>query len=93
MNTRIFVPLAAAAALCACQTSKVKISGRFAGTEASEVYLEQVSPLEQGIVDSARLDQEGVYRFELGGVAKTPALYNIVCNGERIPSSSPPVTA
>ncbi|HBX90658.1 TlpA disulfide reductase family protein [Alistipes sp.] len=85
MNTRIFVPLAAAAALCACQTSKVKISGRFAGTEASEVYLEQVSPLEQGIVDSARLDQEGVYRFELGGVAKTPALYNIVCNGERIP--------
>lgn len=58
-----------------------------------EVYLEQVSPLEQGIVDLARLDQEGVYRFELGGVAKTPALYNIVCNGERIPSSSPPATA
>lgn len=85
MNTRIFVPLAAAAALCACHSSKVKISGRFAGSDASVVYLEQVTPLAQQVIDSVGLDKEGVYRFDLEGVAKTPSLYNIVYNGERIP--------
>ncbi len=85
MNTRIFVPLAAAVALCACQSSKVKISGRFAGSDASVVYLEQVTPLAQQVIDSVGLDKEGIYRFDLEGVAKTPSLYNIVYNGERIP--------
>ncbi len=71
--------------LCACQSSKVKISGRFVGNDAKDVYLEQVLPLTQSVIDSAVLDKDGNYRFELKGVAKTPSLYNIIYNGERIP--------
>ena len=85
MNKRILVSLAATATLCACQSSKVKISGRFAGSDASKVYLEQVSSQAQNVVDSAALDSNGGYRFEVKGGSKTPSLYNIVYNGERIP--------
>lgn len=81
----LFVPLTTAVMLCACQSSKVKISGRFVGNDAKDVYLEQVLPLTQSVIDSAVLDKDGNYRFELKGVAKTPSLYNIIYNGERIP--------
>lgn len=85
MNKQFFVFVISAVMLCACQSSKVKISGRIVGNEAKDIYLEQVSPLSQKIVDSTRLDPEGNYRFELKGVSRTPSLYNVVCNGERIP--------
>ncbi len=81
----LFVSLTPAVMLCACQSSKVKISGRFVGNDAKDVYLEQVLPLTQSVIDSAVLDKDGNYRFELKGVAKTPSLYNIIYNGERIP--------
>ena len=81
----LFVSLITAVMLCACQSSKVKISGRFVGNDAKDVYLEQVLPLTQSVIDSAVLDKDGNYRFELKGVAKTPSLYNIIYNGERIP--------
>lgn len=81
----LFVSLTAAVLLCACQSSKVKISGRIVGNDAKNVYLEQVSPLSQSVIDSAVLDKEGNYRFELKGVTRTPSLYNIIYNGERIP--------
>lgn len=85
MNRNLFVALAAAAVLCACQSSKVKISGRFVGGDAGEVYLERVTPLAQAIIDTATLDKDGGYRFDVRGVGKTPSLYNMVYNGERIP--------
>lgn len=86
MNKRVLLfSLASAAALCACQSSKVTVAGRFAGSDARQIYLERVSPLEQRIVDSTTLDAEGGYRFSLKGVAGTPTLYNVICNGERIP--------
>ena len=75
----------AALMLGACQSSKVKISGRFVGSDTKQIYLEQVSPLAQTLVDSALLDKEGAYEFRLKGVAHTPSLYNIVYGGERIP--------
>ena len=81
----LFVSLTTAVMLCACQSSKVKISGRFVGNDAKDVYLEQVLPLTQSVIDSAVLDKDGNYRFELKGVAKTPSLYNIKNKGERIP--------
>ena len=81
----LFVSLTTAVMLSACQSSKVKISGRFVGNDAKDVYLEQVLPLTQSVIDSAVLDKDGNYRFELKGVAKTPSLYNIIYNGERIP--------
>ena len=79
------VALAAALMLGACRSSKVKIGGRFVGSDTKQIYLEQVSPLAQTIVDSALLDKEGAYEFRLKGVAHTPSLYNIVYGGERIP--------
>ena len=71
--------------MCGCQSSKVKISGRFVGSDAKNVYLEDASPLTQAVIDSAVLAGDGSYRFELKGVPKTPSLYNIIYNGERIP--------
>ncbi len=77
--------IAPALLLSGCRSSKATLSGRFAGTEAQTVYLEQVTPLAQTIVDSAQLDKEGAYRFRLKNATKTPTLYNLLCNGERIP--------
>lgn len=81
----LFVTLAAAALMCGCQSSKVRISGRFIGGDASKIYLEQVTALSQSVVDSAALAADGSYRFELRGVPRSPSLYNVICNGERIP--------
>ena len=81
----LFVTLTTAALMCGCQSSKVKISGRFVGGDAKNIYLEQVLPLTQSVMDSAALAPDGSYRMELTGVAKTPSLYNIIYNGERIP--------
>ena len=81
----LFGTLLTAAVMCGCQSSKVKISGRFAGNDAKDIYLEQMSPLSQKIVDSTRLAEDGSYRFLLKDVPPTPVLYNIVYNGEHIP--------
>ncbi|MEG1612179.1 MAG: AhpC/TSA family protein, partial [Alistipes sp.] len=81
----LFVSVTAAIMLCACQSSKVKITGRFVGNEANNIYLEQVSPLAQTIIDSVVLDKDGNYRLSVKEVSNTPSLYNIIYNGERIP--------
>lgn len=77
--------VAAAALLCGCHSPKVKISGRFVGSDARMIYLEQVTPLAQSIVDSAALEKDGTYRIEVKGAARTPSLYNLLYDGERIP--------
>ena len=77
--------LAVALLLGGCRPSHVKISGRFVGNEAGSVYLEQISPLAQSVIDSATLNADGSYRFLLKNAPQTPALYNILYNGERIP--------
>lgn len=81
----VLFPLAAALLLCGCRSSKVRISGRFVGNDATTVYLEQVTPLAQSVIDSTVLDKDGSYRLFIKTAAKSPALYNIVYNGERIP--------
>ncbi len=81
----LFGTFVTAALMCGCQSSKVKISGRFVGNDAKEVYLEQLAPLSQTVVDSARLADDGSYQFQLKDVPPTPSLYNIVYDGERIP--------
>ncbi|HJC18006.1 TlpA disulfide reductase family protein [uncultured Alistipes sp.] len=86
MNGKVILAaVAAASALCACQSSKVRISGRIVGNEARSIYLEQVTPLSERIIDSAQLDKEGNYRFELREAPASPSLYNVVYDGERIP--------
>lgn len=84
-KSTVLLTLAAALFLCGCRSSKVKISGRFVGNEAATVYLEQVTPLAQSVIDSTLLDKEGNYRLLLKTAPQSPALYNIIYNGERIP--------
>lgn len=71
--------------LASCQSSKVKISGRFVGSQADMVYVEQATALEQILLDSVKLDDEGRFSLEISDVEKTPSLYNIVFDGERVP--------
>lgn len=71
--------------LASCQSSKVKISGRFVGSQADMVYLEQTTALEQVLLDSVRLDEDGRFALRLENVSNTPSLYNIIFDNERIP--------
>ena len=80
----LFVTLTTAALMCGCQSSKVKISGRFVGGDAKNIYLEQVLPLTQS-VDSAALAPDGSYRWNSGAWRRPPSLYNVIYDGERIP--------
>jgi peroxiredoxin len=75
----------AAAMLCGCTSSKVRISGKFLGLNAQTVYLEQMSVSGQTIIDSVALASDGTYAFSVNGVPSTPTLYNVVYNNERIP--------
>ncbi|MCI7139712.1 TlpA disulfide reductase family protein [Alistipes sp.] len=81
----LFVMCAAVAGLCGCQSSKVRISGRFVGSDVKNIYLEEVLPLRQTVVDSTTLADDGSYRFQLREASGTPSLYNLIYNGERIP--------
>ncbi len=77
--------LASVLSLGGCRSHKASVSGRFVGSEAGEIYLEQVTSLSQTVIDTARFDESGSYRFRLEKAAETPTLYNLVCGGERIP--------
>ncbi len=71
--------------LSGCNSSQVKIDGRLVGNEAKTVYLEQTIGAYQQVIDSAALDAAGNYRFRIEEAPKSPALYNLLYNGERIP--------
>ncbi|MDE7005919.1 MAG: AhpC/TSA family protein, partial [Alistipes sp.] len=77
--------LAAAILTCGCRSSKVSVSGRFVGSEATTVYLEQVTPLTTSVIDSALLDKEGGYEFLLKDAPPPPPLDHLLYNGTRIP--------
>lgn len=86
MNKLVLASLTLLMALTSCQSSKVKISGRFVGTEAKMVYLEQSTVLDQQIIDSVALNQEGGFVLQLEGVdAENPTLYHILFDNNRIP--------
>ena len=88
MRSRFFISivfLAGAFLAVSCHSSTVKISGRIVGSDCRMIYLEQVTPLAQTLIDSAQLDETGNYKLELCDVDRTPALYNLVCNGDKIP--------
>ena len=85
MNRVFFAALGMLAALSSCQSSKVKITGRFVGSQADMVYLEQVTTLEQNVIDSIRLNEDGDFAMKIDNVPATPSLYNIVYDSERIP--------
>ena len=85
MNKLFLVAAALLMALSSCQSTKVKISGRFVGSEADMVYLEQASTLNQTIIDSVKLSEDGNFMLNLDKVSATPSLYHIVYEGNRIP--------
>ena len=85
MKRVYFVITALILAFTSCQNSKVNISGRFVGSEADMVYLEQTSTLEQKLIDSVQLADDGSFSLKLEEASKTPALYNIIFNGDRVP--------
>lgn len=76
---------AAALAMSSCSSSGARISGRFIGSGERTVYLEQVTLFAQHLADSTTIDKDGGYRFNITGLGNSPALYNIIYNGERIP--------
>lgn len=85
MNRVLFVAVAMLMAFSSCQSSKVNIAGRFVGLDATTVYLEQSTPLEQAIIDSVTLNEEGEFKLQITNAAQTPSLYYINYNNERIP--------
>ena len=85
MNKLFLVAAALLMALTSCQSTKVKISGRFVGSEADMVYLEQTSALNQMLIDSVKLSEDGNFMLNLDKVSATPSLYHIVYEGNRIP--------
>ena len=85
MNRVFFAALGVLAVLSSCQSSKVKITGRFVGSQADMVYLEQVTTLEQTVIDSIRLSADGDFTLKIDKAPATPSLYNIVYDSERIP--------
>ncbi len=85
MNRIIFSAIALIMALSACQSPKVSLSGRFVGSDADMVYLEYASVLEQTIIDSVKLGEDGNFALSIENVTTTPSLYYIIYNNERIP--------
>lgn len=85
MKKIIFIALTLVMGLASCQSSKVNISGRFVGSQADMVYLEQTTALEQILLDSVKIDEDGRFRLQIGNVSATPSLYNIIFDNERIP--------
>ncbi|MBR4853559.1 MAG: AhpC/TSA family protein [Alistipes sp.] len=85
MNRIIFSAIALVMALSACQSPKVSLSGRFVGSDADMVYLEYASVLEQTIIDSVKLGEDGNFALSIENVTTTPSLYYIIYNNERIP--------
>lgn len=86
MNKSFVATLVCAIILCGCQSTKVRISGKFLGLNSQKAYLEQMSAATgQVVIDSVSLAPDGSYRFEVANVPATPSMYNIVYNNERIP--------
>lgn len=85
MNRILLIAITAVLAFSSCQSSKVNITGRFVGLDADMVYLEQSTPLEQAIIDSVALNEEGEFKLQINNVAQTPSLYYICYNNERLP--------
>jgi peroxiredoxin len=86
MNKLFLAALTLLLALSSCQSSKVKISGRFVGSEAKMVYLEQSTVLEQQLIDSVALGEDGNFVLLLENSDQTnPTLYHLVYDNNRIP--------
>ena len=85
MKNTIFALICATIFCCSCSNNDVRISGKFLGLNAQDVYLEQMTASGQTIIDSVALASDGSYRFLVKNVPQTPSIYNVIYNNERIP--------
>lgn len=85
MKNTIFALICATIFCCSCSNNDVRISGKFLGLNAQDVYLEQMTASGQTIIDSVALASDGSFRFLVKDVPQTPSIYNVIYNNERIP--------
>lgn len=85
MKNTFLALLCATLFCCSCSNDDVRISGKFFGLTAKSVYLEQMTASGQTIIDSVELAKDGSYRFVIANGPKTPSIYNIIYNNERVP--------
>lgn len=82
----ILIAIAGVAFLGACADSdNVGVNGRFAGHSDGKVYLEQVLPGNQMIVDSAQLGKKGDFRLSAAAPDNRTTLYNLRFDNDVIP--------
>lgn len=71
--------------LTSCDRNSVKVGGRFVGNDDQTVYLEKVLPGNVSIVDSVKTDDKGAFKMKVSMSDNQPTIYNVVCNGQRVP--------
>lgn len=77
--------MAAALMLAACGKERAGVRGTLVGHSDGMIYLEQVVPGEQRMVDSAELGRKGQFRFRVKLPAGQPTLFNLRHDDEAIP--------
>lgn len=71
--------VALAAGLCiACNSNKVKVEGRFTGSEDKTILLEMVTPSMTKIIDSVKTNDKGDFRFSVELPDGEPTIYNLL---------------
>ena len=74
MKNAFFALICATILCCSCSNNDVRISGKFLGLNAKDVYLEQMTASGQTIIDSVALATDGSYRFLVKNVPQTPSI-------------------
>lgn len=82
----LFIALAGAALVGACSDSgSVRVNGRFAGHSDEKLYLEQILPGDQHVIDSTVLSRKGDFKMTVAPPQNRTTLYNLRFNGDVIP--------
>ena len=85
MKNTFLALLCATLFCCSCSNNDVRVGGKFFGLTAKSVYLEQMPASGQAIIDSVEHAKDGSYRYVIKDAPKTPSIYIIFYNNERIP--------
>ncbi|MCD8072619.1 MAG: TlpA family protein disulfide reductase [Alistipes sp.] len=84
-NILIGIPLLAGCFLAGCSPDTATLSGRLVGNDNRMVYLEEVLPGSQTVVDSVSTDDKGFFSLKVKLPGGQPMIYNLICRQERIP--------
>ncbi|MCC8019220.1 MAG: TlpA family protein disulfide reductase [Rikenellaceae bacterium] len=84
-NILIGLSLVGGCLLTGCSGDRASVSGRLLGNDNRMVYLEQVLPGSQEIVDSVATDDKGYFSLKVSLPDGQATIYNLLCRQERIP--------